>query len=187
MGHNIEYYDYPESYSKEKIFTGLSTHVAHATWQEGGHGLKEIRWNDHVCDSYEDAKAWIEAHDRKWYDCLAVKYKEPVKDNSKKVEELKNKVAEAGALYHQRSGVLYPRTRMSEYIGCSKCGSKLSQKYLNSNYCPLCHEDLRPDTMKKSIESARIKWQKAEETYKEYVKKHGKKTICWLVKIEYHT
>ena len=33
------------------------------------------------------------------------------------------------------------------YIGCKKCGSKLSRKYLTGNYCPLCKNDLRSATV----------------------------------------
>lgn len=189
MGHNIEHYDYAEKADKQKIQKDLSTYVSHCTWQEGGHGIPQIRWNEFICESYDEAKDWIEAHDKGWYDCLAVKYKEPVREKVKsaKLIELEKKATEAGALYSQRTNLLYPRTRTSEYIGCSKCGSRLASKYLNSNHCPVCKADLRPETMLKSILAAKNKWAKAMDEKDEYIKKHSKKEIRWLVKIEYHT
>ncbi len=35
-----------------------------------------IRFHDEVAKSYMDAVNWIEAHDKGWYDNLAIKYKE---------------------------------------------------------------------------------------------------------------
>lgn len=38
---------------------------------------RDIRFRgDLVFKTYQDAVEWIEAHDRGWYDCLAVKYME---------------------------------------------------------------------------------------------------------------
>jgi hypothetical protein len=189
MSHNIEHYDYAENASKEKIQKDLNTYVSHRTWQEGGHGIPKIRWNDVVCESYEEAEKWIESHDSGWYDCLAVKYKEPVRDMVKPVKlvEIEKKISETGTLYHQRSSVLYPKARTSEFIGCQNCGSRLASKYLNTNFCPVCKTDLRPETTLKAIHSAKARWEKAQEDKEEYIKKHSKKEIRWLVKIEYHT
>ncbi len=189
MGHNIEHYDYDEKINKNKVQKDLDTYVSHATWQEGGGGIDPIRWNDVVCEDYDSAIEWIEKHDKGWYDCLAVKYKEPVQTKEKTAKELElaQKITEAGKLYNERNSVLYPKTRTSEYIGCGKCGSRLASKYLNSNYCPVCHTDLRPETTLKAIAAAKAKWEKAEEIKQEYIKKHSKKEIRWLVKIEYHT
>jgi len=189
MGHNIEYYDYAEKANKNTIQKDLDNYVSHRTWQEGGHGLEKIRWNDVVCESYDAAKEWIEKHDKGWYEQLAVAYKAPVRgyEDSDKIRELNAKIAEARKLFMSRDDVLYPKTRTSEFIGCSACGSRLASKLLVSNKCPVCHSDLRPETMLKSIEAARAKYSKALKTKEEYVLKHTKKEIRWLVKIEYHT
>ncbi len=189
MGHNIEHYDYHENVSKNQVQKDLDTYVSHCTWQEGGGGIDPIRWNDFICEDYDSAVKWIEKHDKGWYDCLAVKYKEPIrtKEKSAKVIELEKKVSETGKLYNDRCNVLYPKTRTSEYIGCGKCGSRLASKYLNTNHCPVCHADLRPETTLKAIAAAKAKWNRAQDSLFEYIKNHSKKEIRWLVKIEYHT
>ena len=188
MSHNIEHYDYKENVDKKMVQADLNTHVKHATWHEGGHGIEPIRWNDIVCKNYDEAVKWIEAHDKGWYDQLAVKYYEPVHgEKSKKIDELDAKIQEAYKIYRERSSVVYPKTRTSEFIGCNNCKSRLSSKHLNRNHCPVCNADLRPETMLKSIAAAETKWKKAVENKKEYIETHSKKAIRWLVKIEYHT
>ena len=186
--HNIEYYDYKEDVNKKSIQADLNNYVEHATWQEGGHGIEPIRWNDFVCKNKEEAKEWIEKHDSGWYDQLAVKYYAPVLgEKSAKIDELDAKIHETFRMYKERSNAIYARTRTSNFIGCSNCGSKLATKYLNKNYCPVCGYELRPDTIMKSINAAITKWKKAEQDKKDYIEKHSKKTVRWLVKIEYHT
>lgn len=43
MGHNIEYYEYPESVDKNKVYSELGTMVHYRCIQEGGR-LSAIRW-----------------------------------------------------------------------------------------------------------------------------------------------
>lgn len=187
--HNIEHYDYPEKVNKKTVQSELNDYVSYETRGEGGGGIDPIRWNDVVCKSYDDAIKWIESHDKGWYDCLAVKYEEPIKSLTKsaKEAELEQKELEARKLYGDRSNALYPRTRTSEFIGCSKCGSRLANKYLNSNFCPVCRADLRPETTLNSIRAAKDKWERAKNALKDYQMNHGRKEVRWLVKIEYHT
>ena len=188
MGHNIEYYDYKENENKRAILADLSNYVSHATWQEGGHGIDQIRWLEKdICASYSEAQKYIEAHDKKWYDCLAVRYYEPIREKSKKIDELATKVRDAYRLYDERNSALYPKTRTSEFIGCSKCSSRLATKHLKTNHCPVCHADLRPESTMKSIAAAKAKLERAIKERDEYIDKHSKKEIRWLVKIEYHT
>ena len=188
MGHNIEYYDYKENVKRNEVLADLSNYVSHATWQEGGHGIEQIRWLEKdICASYDEAQKYIEAHDRKWYDCLAVRYYEPIREKNAKIDELTAKVTAAYKLYDERNSALYTKTRTSEFIGCSQCGSRLATKYLKMNHCPVCRGDLRPDTTLKSIAAAEAKYHRALKEKEEYIQKHSKKEVRWLVKIEYHT
>lgn len=41
-----------------------------------GHGVDPIRFNDAVMKNKNDAFVWLNTHDRGWYDCLAVRYKD---------------------------------------------------------------------------------------------------------------
>lgn len=185
--HNIEFYDYKENVDRTKVWAELSDYVEHCTWTEGGNGIEFIRWNEYVCSSYEEAKKWIEEHDKGWYEQLAVKYYAPINTKTAKTEELDKKIKEAYDIYSQRNNACYPKTRTSEFIGCGKCKSRLASKYLLGNFCPVCRTDLRPDTTLKAIAAAKTKWENAQKAKKEYIDKHSKKEIRWLVKIEYHT
>ena len=185
--HNIEYYDYKETVNKKAIQAELDDYVEHKTWEEGGGDTAGIRWNDNVvCESYDAAKKWIEKHDQGWYDCLAVKYLSPV-TNRLDLKEYDDKVKEAYNVYFKRDKAIYPKTRTSEFIGCSKCKSRLATAMLRGNFCPVCGFDLRPESTLKAIETAINKWKKAQEARQEYINKHSKKETRWLVKIEYHT
>ena len=185
--HNIEHHDYKENVNKNEVWAELNDYVEHCTWEEGGNGIERIRWNEHICNSYEEAQEWIKQHDRGWYDQLAVKYYSPVAQKSAKIDELNNKIKETYDIYSKRNNACYPKTRTSEFIGCGKCKSRLASQYLQGNFCPVCRADLRPDTTLKSIASAKAKWENAQKAKKDYVDKHSKKEIRWLVKIEYHT
>lgn len=185
--HNVEHYDYNERVNKKEVQAELSDYVSHQTWAEGGSGIEPIRWNDFVCKDYEEAKKWIELHDKGWYDQLAVKYYSPICTKSAKTDELDKKIMDAYKVFNERNSVCYPKTRTTEFIGCGNCKSRMATKYLKGNSCPICHTDLRPETMLKSIAAARTKWENAQKNKAEYVDKHSKKEIRWLVKIEYHT
>ena len=185
--HNIEHYNYPITANKNEILAELSTMVEHETWREGGAGIRAIRWNDFVCQNYEEAEKWIESHDKGFYDQLAVKYWSPMPFRNEKTKELSQKIDEANKEYYAKNAELYPKTRTSEFIGCGMCKSKLATKHVKSNFCPVCGKDLRPETNLKRIAAAKTKLENARKKYNEYIDKHAKKELRWLVKIEYHT
>ena len=189
MGHNIEHYTYKENVSKKKIQAELDNYVKHCTWQEGGSGTGGIRWIDHVvCKNYEEAKEYIEKHDRGWYDCLAVRYYEYINaPDNVKLKELHDASQAAMNEWGKRDHALYPAALTSSLITCKRCGSKLSREWLHKNVCPVCGVDLRPEHIMKSIEAAKNKYLRAHEKEEEYRQKHLKKEPYWLVKIEYHT
>ena len=184
--HNIEHHTYPENVNKQKVYKELKNYVEHECWQEGG-SLEPIRWETGVIlKSREEAEKWIESHDRGWYDQLAVRYEHPMTTNSN-TKQFDEKIMKAYENYNSKESVVYPHTRTSEFIGCSKCNSRLSRTHLNNNFCPVCNADLRPETTLKAIKAAKLKWEKAQNEKREYLRKHAKKEILWMVKIEYHT
>ena len=76
MSHNIRYFDLHCSASKRKFQKSIDNFVAHEDYYEGAAGLPSpIRWIDKVCNHQEEAYEYIQAHDRGWYDSLAVQYK----------------------------------------------------------------------------------------------------------------
>jgi len=185
--HNIEHHVYPEKVDKKKVFEELNSYVEHECWQEGG-SLDRIRWEEYpILESQKEAEKWIEEHDRGWYDNLAVRFKKPIRVESAKLKELTEETKRTCKEYRDRSAKLYADTVTSTYIGCKSCGSKIARKYLKANNCPICHAELRPEHMLKSVAAAFNKYSRAIKAENDYVNKHSKKEICWLVKIEYHT
>lgn len=77
MAHNIRFFDYHCSRSQRQVQKSLDNYVACEDYEEGATGLPQpIRWIDHLCKNRDEATEYIASHDRGWYDCLAVKYKE---------------------------------------------------------------------------------------------------------------
>lgn len=189
MSHNVERFEFPLNVSKTGVQKQLDNYVAHADWKEGCTGLNSpIRWlDDKVYDSYDDAVDAIDRLDRGWYDSLAVQYYNREYSSDAKYKELSAKADDARREYERRDAVLYASTVTSEYIGCKKCGSRLARKFLYTNFCPVCKNNLRSESTMKSIEAAKAKWNRANKTAAEYLEKKAKKNIMWLVKIEYHT
>lgn len=193
MGHEILHRDYPENVDKKKVEASLNNYVAQATWQEGGHGLNSsIRWIDHICDNYDDAIKYIESHDKGWYDQLAVKYRDCSSiAKPKSIDALREKMCTAVQKARELERKPHFAGVKSAYLGCKYCGSKISSKFLNGNYCPVCRKDMRPDSTLAAIEKAVANAEKAKDALnkaeKDFEKKMASKVkVRWLVKIEYH-
>lgn len=188
--HNIEYFTYEENIKRDWVQKELDHYVSCETYKEGGNGLgKNIRWLESVgiCKDYDEAESCIRDHDRKWYDQLAVRYYEPARGFSdKKLEELRAKERAALDSYHEKDSV-WAKGLKAEYIGCKKCGSRIRKQYIRTNHCPVCTSDLRPETTLKAVKAAENRWKKAQAVVNSYICDHAKKTVKWLVKIEYHT
>ena len=201
MSHNINYYDYKLTVNKREVEDDLNDYVRHADWEEGAGGLPNpIRWVDRTFDSYDAAKKYIEDQDKRiWYNCMAVKYKTVKRDalrqsrQSKKEEELTAAIKAQMDNLNKIEKQASIQNRTSEYIGCEKCGSKLKRTLLKTEYCPLCHNDLRSKTNLDRMANARAKYNEliekrdAEEKKRIESLKMSSGEIRWLVKIEYHT
>ena len=75
----------------------------------------------------------------------------------------------------------------AEFVGCRHCGSKMRRTLIKSNKCPVCYEDLRPESSIKALGNALHKYKKAQAARNSYECDHSEKEVKWLVKIEYHT
>lgn len=189
MSHNIRHTSYPENVNKKTVQAEWDEYVRMEDWQEGASGLPNpIRWISAVTyNSYDEAEEAIKRMDNGWYDQIAVKYYAPVSEKSAKVDELTKACVESMKEYEDRNRVLYASKVNCAYITCKTCGSKLSRMHLRSNACPVCRSEIRPDHMLKWVDVAKKRWNKACAAKDEYVNKHSKKEVRWLVKIEYHT
>lgn len=194
MGHEIKHFTYPENVNKTKVQHDLDNYAAREDWQEGCSGLNSpIRWIDHVCANYDEAEAYIESHDKGWYDQLAVKYREYEKiEPTKALLSLKDRLekeVEKATWYAAAHSV---SSFKAEFVGCPDCGSKLKRTLLKSEKCPLCRAELRGKTTVETLARYDANIRDLQKQIKEEEKKMQEKnlkksTIKWLVKIEYHT
>lgn len=192
--HNIEYGIYKENVNKKNVQQYWDEYAAHEDWQEGCSGLsQDIRWIDHICEDRDAAYGYIEAHDKGWYDQLAVKFKEypPIKE-TKSLAIIKTRLEETTKKYNTLEATIHYVNTKAALITCKCCGSKIAKAYIKSNYCPVCKGDLRPATTLETLKKYKEKISKLTKELKEEEKKLQKKmekhaAIKWLVKIEYHT
>lgn len=194
MSHTIYYRSYPANCNKAEVEESWDRIVQHEDYQEGASGLpNSIRWIDKTLNSYDEAKNYIDTHDKGWYDCLAVKYLDfsNIKP-SKKIGELETRLNSCHEAYWFKNNAFHFENAKAEFIGCKNCGSKIARKHLNGNSCPVCRGDLRPESTLKAIQAAKTAVDKARaaldaERKKYNAKCHSKAKIRWLVKVEYHT
>lgn len=191
MSHNIKYREYLETTSTTIIEKEINDYVRHATWEEGSSGLvNPIRFINKVFSDYGDAEEYIKEHDKGWYDSLAVKYKElPHGTTSKKLEDLKKREQTAQSEYYTFERVVFAKDFKAEFVGCQHCGSKISRKHIKTNYCPVCHGDMRSETTLNKLKNMKAKVEKLHEEViaEENKLKEKSSKIYWLVKFEYHT
>lgn len=186
MGHAIYHHTYPVTMSQQDI----SNEIGHNHyWESEGKAPGKIRFIDVTLPNYEAALEYIEKHDRHWYDNLAVKYKAiPDGKTSKKLETLRAKLSTTYTEYRKLNESVPAKDFKAEFVGCRHCGSKISKKYIKSNYCPVCGKDMRSETLLKRLQTMQEKCEKLRADIKteehNLAEKYGK--LCWLVKIEYH-
>lgn len=149
MGHNIEYFNYDESTNQKDIEAKLASYVQHETWQEGG-SMSPIRWlKQSPLPDRDAAEQFIKRHDKGWYDCLAVRYKEPVITQA--IRAAQKAEAAAWKKWRDLDNEVYVTTLTSEFISCKACKSRLNRKMLAipkigipRNTCPVCHAESEP-------------------------------------------
>lgn len=185
--HNIGYNTYDENVNRKKVMADIIEEA-----EENGDGYSSrFTWHDEVppLETYEDAKKFIKGKDNGWYDDHAVRFKDyTAAKKTAKIEEYEKKIAELGQernAYREKHSV---HTFQAKYVGCAKCGSKLSKEHLRGEVCPLCGTDLRSKTTLDKMEWYADKiadYRKRIEAEKMKQKKSVK--IKWLVKYEYHS
>lgn len=192
MSHNVEYATYPENVNRKAVKKKWDNFVSIADAAEGASGLpSDIRWIENtICASEDDAYKYIEEHDKGWYDCLAVRFRETVVPKTKAYADLVERLKAYREEYHQLVNKQHYSTITvkSEFITCKNCGSKISVKYLHGNSCPVCGRDMRPESTQKRLLQMQNTLRDMEERKAEMEKKASEKAPkSWLLKIEYHT
>ena len=200
MSHNISYRDYAENVDRAKVKADLDHYVSMEDWQEGCSGLYHpIRWLDShpICGSSEEAEERIKELDRGDYDNLAVRYYVKREITAATYEKACRAVDNAQKAYNELKKKVEAdfHNQKSELIGCKKCGSKLSHKYLDKPVCPPCRNGLLSPTAETRLQNAKAKIAAAQQKQKEERDKVTKRMqkfqkgaeVRWLVKFEYHT
>lgn len=187
--HNVEHYTFDENVNKKSVQDQMDQHAAYEDRFGGCSGLcRNIRWlEDAPCANCDEALKKIERLDRGDYDQLAVKYYSSEKLKTPKLAELEAKADEARKKYFELDKKVPAKDFAATLVGCKCCGSKIAREYIDSNRCPVCGRDMRSDTLLKQIQAAKTKAEMAQGIVRKYIDKHAKKSVKWLVKIEYHT
>jgi len=185
--HQISYFVYPENIDESEVYAELSHMAAQDAWEEGDGLYNPIRWLKICCDNYDEAKELIEKMDRGDYDNLAVKYK-VCKGTSKTLEALKEREKKTATKLKTLEKNIHHKDVISKFVSCKKCESKINSAYISSNYCPMCHADLRPKSTIERLEKLQKTLKEIRQKIKEEEKKIARKNseVKWLVKIEYH-
>lgn len=187
MSHNIGYLTCTDPVNKASVIAD----IAEIAERDGDGYASHMTWHDSVqpFETEEEAHEFIKAHDNGWYDDHAVRFYDYSKaQKTPKIAELEaraNELMKAKMQYIKDHSV---QRLQAKYIGCPKCGSRLSKSHLRGAKCPLCYTDLRSETTIKKIE-----WyeQKIEDCRKrqeaERMKQKKSRRVMWLVKYEYHS
>lgn len=204
MGHQIQYQDYPENINRKSVQAEWDHYAAMECWQENGSGLyNDIRWiKSVICNTYEEAYEYIEQHDKGWYDQLAVRYKVPKRVTpTKTLKTLKERADRLRARKIELEMTDHYANIKAKLVTCRTCNSKISTEILsrrqkgnlswrNHNMCPVCGNDLRPESTLERIQQAKKNSEKADKEYNAARKAAEKKAktaeIRWLVKVEFH-
>ena len=192
MSHVINYHVYSDKQVKtqkdrQKIQSHWDDVAAREDYQEGCTGLgSPIQWKQEMKPfaTKDEAMEYIE---KLTYSSFYLQIAVPFYfyEDDEKLKELTAKVEEAKADLDKAKKPYYSvDTVKSKYITCKHCGSKLAVSYIKSNKCPLCGEDLRPQSVQDRVKRLGDKVKKLEETLK--AKKEKRAKIYWLVKTEYH-
>ena len=187
MSHNIEHFIFNDNADKVKVEADLNNYAAMSNRGEGSTGLgSKIRWLNKICDSEADAHDYIESVDKGWYDQVAVRFRGPVE--TAKTRDLQNRLLVARGKAKEVNAVVHFASAKAAFISCPHCKSKIAQPYIKTNFCPVCHADLRPASALDKVQKAAQKCRDLEEKLRQAERDAAQKgDIKWLVKIEYHT
>lgn len=185
--HNIMHF----TFSEKKSATAIQNEVVDYVHSHGDrYGTDKVKFIDNrIFENADKARDYIESLANDWYQGYAVKFYDYSKvKNTKKIDELEAKIKETLDKKNEYVSAHSIKNFKASYVGCSKCGSKLSREYLKGNRCPLCGSDLRAESTLERIASfdKRINEYNAK-IQQEKTKQKDKAEVKWLVKFEYHS
>lgn len=148
-----------------------------------------IKFIDKTFNSYNEAYNFCMNNAEKWNYVVAVKYKKgetKISSTTKKLKESLNNTQEAIQNLNSKSFKDLKQAK-SKTIGCKHCDSKINRTYLRTIQCPVCHKDLRSETIQKRLANLKSKKIVLEKRLKDAHKKEVEKGAAkaknsnWLV------
>jgi hypothetical protein len=187
MSHNIRYEILEENVNKQKVMA----HIQEIAKSDGDGYCSNMTWHTNVppFETVDEADEFIKKKDNGWYDDHAVRFKDYSKaTKTKKMEEYEAKSKELLQGKKEYISEHLIKNFKAQFVGCPKCGSKLSKEYLRGNNCPLCGVDMRSKTVLDKINWYDDKIKQYNDKIKAEKKKQSDKAVIkWLVKYEYHS
>ena len=192
MGHQVCYDTFSTAVSKKRIYAEVNARAV----EDGDYHspLERIHFFEDRCfDRYEEAEQFIEERSRNaFYGQFAVMYRRD--ENfvpSKTLENLQKRQSDARKAYWDLQKAFHFANHKSATVGCQNCTSKIALKYLRTNKCPVCGEDLRPESTRNRIAALKAKLDNLVEQCEKKEKAERLKSIekaetYWLVKTEFH-
>lgn len=184
--HNLIFREYPLNTSEANIRKEVNAYVrSHGD----GYGTGNIRfYYEKEFNTYEEAEEYL-YHLDGWYVGAAVKYRNyrDVKDTAE-ITRLRKQIKDT----RERSAAFEKSHRVydfkADFIGCRKCNSKINRTYIRGNVCPICHADLRSQSILDKLKGYQDKIDELEKRIiQEQTKQKEKAQVLWLVKFEYHS
>ena len=100
--------------------------------------------------------------------------------------------AKRAALREKReklANAVYIKTLKAKIVTCKECGCGIPTARWNYNHCPVCHTNLRPESVMKTLSKDWAAINQLDDRILErqgvIAKKSGK--VSWLVRFGYHT
>lgn len=198
MGHNCTVLTFPEKMSNKEIRKNC------ARWatcncdleERGGYGFDDfdVNFTNKIFEDYDEAEEYLEdtfGHYRQ----IAVRYKKyPKVEKSKTELDLERRIEEYSTRICQIDCIPHYANTSYATIKCKHCGSALSTAYCGktfNNTCPVCREDLRPESVLKKKESYQATVMELQKKLKAEVKRQNLKIASkveymWAVACEVH-
>ena len=199
MGFEEEYRVYKDDPKLDRrgIEAELKAYAIAADHRERSSGLpRRLRWydNDPPFDTFEEADNFIELRyvDDDKYACVAVRFYEALPDALKADKQYMKLLAKKAALkqkYDSLERAVYVKGLKSKTVSCKRCGCGIPTAWWNSNFCPVCRFDLRPESLKKTLAKGWMDIFRLDHRLIERRNVIAKKSrrVSWLIRFVHYT
>lgn len=183
--HNIQYETFDGSESTQFINSVVMDRIEHSV---DGYGTDRITFIHDLMDNYDEAVAFLDKKSEgQFYPGYAVRYKRRSEEETPAVKLALSKLRKISKEHQEYAASHSVHVRISAFIGCPECGSRLANKRFTSEWCPVCRADLRPQSTKDKLAWYDTKIKEANEAVRNARNKTKPVSNDWLVRYEYHS